>query len=172
MGILEVLANALDDDDGDDDFGKAKPGLSPAQLATFAKSALAVIGKVGMPKLVELFTKAGLKEQVLSWISTGADRKVSGAQVSSALGPKLIGEIAKKAGIDPGVAAGALARYLPKAVDLLTPDGQADDERAKRTIGGLDLGGLDLGGVDLSDGIGLDDVGGLLGGLVGGKRKG
>lgn len=163
MSILDVLQSALNDDD-DDDAKKVGSKLDVAQMALLAKSALAMIGKIGLPKLIELFSKAGLGDAIQSWIGKGPNRKVSGEQVTKALGPKVIGEIAGKAGLDRGLAAGALAKYLPKAVDLLTPDGEDDEGKVKKT-----LGGLDLGGVDLSDGLGLDDVGGLLGGLFGKK---
>ncbi|MBP7096159.1 MAG: DUF937 domain-containing protein [Spirochaetia bacterium] len=164
MSILDILQSALDSDDDDDDARKVGAKLDVAQMALLAKSAMAVIGKIGIPKLVELFSKAGLGDAIQSWIGKGPNKKVTGEQVTSALGPKVIGELAKKAGLDQALAAGALAKYLPKAVDLLTPDGEDDEDKVKKTIGGLDLGG-----VDLSDGIGLDDVGGLLGGLFGKK---
>lgn len=163
MSILDVLQSALDTDD-DDDAKKVGSKLDLAQMALLAKSTVALIGKIGIPKLVELFSKAGLGDAVQSWIGKGPNRKVSGDQVTEALGPKVIGELAKKTGIDTGLAAGALAKYLPMAVDLLTPDGKDDEDEVRKTIGGVDLGG-----VDLSDGIGLDDVGGLLGGFFGKK---
>ncbi len=150
MGLLDTLASTLLDDD-DDDKKKAGARLDPAQAAQFIQAAAGLVTKIGLPKLIELFSKSGLRDEVLSWIGKGRNLPVSGEQVQSALGPKLIGELAKKSGLDSGKAAGAMAKYLPKVVDLLTPDGEADDDKAKKAVEGFDLG----------------DVGGLLGSLLG-----
>lgn len=149
MGLLDTLASSLLDDD--DDKKTAGGKLGPAQVAQFVQAAAGIVTKIGLPKLIELFAKSGLKDEVLSWIGKGKNLPVSGEQVQSALGPKLIGELAKKSGLDSGGAAGALAKYLPKVVDLLTPDGEADDDKAKKAADGFDL----------------DDVGNLLGSLLG-----
>jgi len=140
MGILDNLASGLLDDD--DKKGKGGAKLDPAQIAQFVQAAAGIVAKIGIPKLIELFTKAGLKDEVMSWIGTGANKPVTGGQVQTALGPKLIGELAKRTGIDASAAASALAKYLPKVVDGLTPDGDADDDKAKAAVGGFDLGDL------------------------------
>lgn len=142
MGFLDTLAaGLLDDDDGK---GPKKTGvkLSIDQIKSFVQAAVGIVAKIGMPKLIELFEKAGLKEKVMSWISKAPNLPISGAEIKEALGSKVIGELAKKVGIDATTAADALAKYLPKVVDGLTPDGDADDAKAKKALGGFDLGDL------------------------------
>lgn len=161
MGLLESLAEGLLGADDDDD-GKAvkparagapaakKPGLDLGQITKFVQAAVAMVSKIGLPKLIAMFKAAGLEKQVLSWIGAGKNEKVSGKQVEGALGSDFIGKLAKKVGIDPAQASAALATYLPKVIDALTPDGKPDDDRVKKETAGVDLG----------------DIGDLLGSLL------
>jgi uncharacterized protein YidB (DUF937 family) len=147
MGLLDTLAQGL----LDDDVKKLGIKLSAPQIAGFVQAAVGIVQRIGLPKLIELFKKAGLEKQVLSWIGKGKNQAVTGTQVQTALGPKLVGELAKKVGLDAPSASSVLAAYLPKVVDILTPDGEADDEKAKERSSGFDLG----------------DVGNLLGSILG-----
>lgn len=143
MGFLESLAEGLLD--GDNDTNDKKSGglqLTPSQIALFVQTAAGIVMKIGLPKIIELFTKAGLGDEVMSWIGKGTNKSVSGKDVESALGTKIIGELARKTGIDASAASAALAKYLPKVLDGLTPDGKADDNAAKSLIGGFNLGDM------------------------------
>lgn len=59
-----------------------------------------------------------------SWVSDGANLPVSPDQITHALGPDQLGQIARQAGIDPGAISGQLAKVLPGVVDQLTASGQ------------------------------------------------
>lgn len=149
MGFLESLATGLQDDD--DRHTKTGGKLSVMQMTQFAQASMAIVAKMGLPRLIESFKKVGLEEAVLSWIGKGKNMPISRDQVQSALGPKVISELAKKVGIDATSAAAALSKLLPKVVDGLTPDGKEDRNKIKEAATSFDLG----------------EVGSLLGGLLG-----
>jgi len=92
--------------------------------------------------LLSAFEGAGLGSVVQSWIGNGQNQAISPDQVQQALGSGHLQELATAAGISPSEAAGHLSEILPGLVDKLTPNGQAPAAGA----GGLDLGGL-LGGL-------------------------
>lgn len=125
MGFLESLATGLQG--YDDRHTKTGGKLSVMQMTQFAQAAMTIVAKMGLPRLIESFKKVGLEETVLSWIGKGKNMPISGDQVQSALGPKVIGELAKKVGIDATSAAATLSKLLPKAVDGLTPNGIGGD---------------------------------------------
>jgi uncharacterized protein YidB (DUF937 family) len=91
--------------------------------------------------LLSAFEGAGLGSVVQSWIGNGQNQAISPDQVQQALGGGHLQELAAAAGISPSEAAGHLSEILPGLVDKLTPNGQAP-----AAGGGLDLGGL-LGGL-------------------------
>ena len=67
--------------------------------------------------------EAGLGDQVDSWVSTGQNQPVTGAQVHQAFGPETLGPIAAKLGISTQELAQKLSGVLPQAIDHLTPNG-------------------------------------------------
>lgn len=82
-------------------------------------------GLGGLGGLMEKFQQAGLGEQMGSWVSTGANLPVSGAQLESALGADTIAAIGRQAGLGPQETGDSLAQLLPELVDRFTPDGRA-----------------------------------------------
>lgn len=74
--------------------------------------------------LLEMLTKSGLAEQKDSWIGTGENQSVTGAQIQQALPDETLQKVAEQAGVTPEQAASDLAQTLPRAVDKLTPGGQ------------------------------------------------
>ena len=141
MGFLESLASGILEG-GQESGDKKGEKLSTAQIGQFVQAAAGIVAKIGLPKLIEMFKKAGLEDKVMSWIGKGKNKSVTGSEVQQAVGSKIIGELAKKTGIDAPAAAAALAKYLPAVVDHLTPDGEADDDKAKASLGGFDLGDI------------------------------
>lgn len=131
MGLLDSVLNELGDD--------AAGGIGDI-----------VKGHGGVGGLVEAFTKGGLGDAVGSWVGAGANTSISPEQIAAVLGPGPIGDFAKKMGIPPEQAAETLAGLLPKAIDMLTPDGQHP---------GAASGGL------------LDSLPGGLGDILGGILK-
>ena len=109
-----------------------------------AASGMGGIG--GLGDLLAKFQQAGLGDAVASWVGTGQNMPVSGAQVEGALGTDLLSQIARQIGLPQGEVAGHLSQMLPQVVDRLTPNGQVPD-----------------GGVDASALPGFEGLGDLLG---------
>ncbi|MER7736310.1 YidB family protein [Streptomyces erythrochromogenes] len=74
--------------------------------------------------LMDMLTKSGLADQAQSWIGTGENKQVSGAQISEALPDETLQKVAAQAGVSPEQAADQIAQSLPQAVDKLTPAGE------------------------------------------------
>jgi uncharacterized protein YidB (DUF937 family) len=130
MGLLDdVLGGALGGMLG----GSAQPpqpGQVPQQgqssiLLTLALQLLQQSG--GLTGLIERFRRAGLGNQVASWVSTGENLPVSGEQVHQALGPDVLNQLAGQLGMDPAQVSHGLAQVLPNLVNQMTPDGQVPD---------------------------------------------
>lgn len=84
-------------------------------------------GGAGMGGLINAFQNAGLGEQLKSWIGTGANMPISADQLSAALGPDKIRDIANQLGVSQGEVSGGLADMLPQLIDKLSPNGQLSD---------------------------------------------
>ncbi len=121
----------------------------------------ALLGIIADPKgggfsgFLDKFRNAGMGDLVSSWISTGDNTPLSGAQVETALGSGAIDSISKQSGIDRATAAGALGGVIPGVIDALTPDGVEPDEQTLLSkVGGFlsDWGGA-IGGV-VTGGVG------------------
>ncbi len=74
--------------------------------------------------LLDMLTKSGLADQAQSWIGTGDNKSVSGAQIAEALPDEALQKAAAQAGVSPQEAADRIAQSLPTAVDRLSPEGQ------------------------------------------------
>jgi uncharacterized protein YidB (DUF937 family) len=141
MNFLETLAGSLMETDDKTD---QKLKLDMGQVSRLVSALAGMVSKIGFPALIKMFDDAGLDDIIKSWIGKGKNKAISAPQMESALGPKIIGELAKKAGINTSVASSALAVYLPKIIDGLSPDGKADDGLVKKEVqnSGLDLGSM------------------------------
>ena len=58
-----------------------------------------------------------------SWVGTGTNMPIDGAQLSQALGPDLVNKIAASTGMSPDQIMQQLSHVLPQVVDGLTPHG-------------------------------------------------
>lgn len=78
----------------------------------------------GLQGLVKTLTEKGFGDIVSSWVGTGSNLPISGAQIQSALGGDFINSMAQKAGMAPEAASSILATVLPLIVDKMTPNGR------------------------------------------------
>ena len=85
----------------------------------------------GLEKALGKLDEKGLGDKAESWIGTGANKAINSDQVKDALDNDQIEAVAKKLGVSPDQAADAIAEYLPKIVDQVSPDGKLP--------GGVDL---------------------------------
>ncbi len=90
-------------------------------LMSIAEKALADAG--GLNEIVAQLQKAGLGDQVASWIGTGANLPVSADQIRSALSSDQLAGIAASLGLHIDQLPQLLAEYLPKVIDAATPNG-------------------------------------------------
>jgi len=110
----------------------------------------------GLSGILSKLQQGGLAEAAASWVGTGTNQPVSADALGGALGPDLMGMVAKQLGGNTQQAAGTLADLLPGLIDKLTPQGQVPTDNGMGALGAL-LGGGQGGGADLA---------GLLGGLL------
>jgi uncharacterized protein YidB (DUF937 family) len=102
----------------------------------------------GIGGLVDALQKAGLTDQVASWISMGGANKnqpVDPQALGEAIGPDKLADLANRIGLPIDRILPTLATALPTVIDALTPDGKVPD-------------------------AGSADLGSVLGGLLGGNR--
>lgn len=116
----------------------AKQGMLLATLVSLLQD------RGGLSALVGMFDKAGLADIAKSWIGGGANAPVSPSQIMAAMGPSggnILGDLASKVGFGEQEAASELSDVLPKAVDMLSPDGAVPDgplaDLAKSALGKL-----------------------------------
>lgn len=77
----------------------------------------------GLDGLIAKFQAGGLGDVVQSWVGTGANAALSGAQLEQVLGRDTLAQVASQAGMAPAEASSGLAKLLPEVVNQLTPGG-------------------------------------------------
>ena len=82
----------------------------------------------GLQKVISGLQAQGKQAQAESWISTGENQAVSGADLESAMGQEEIARIAAKLGLSEEETADALAEVLPRVVDTVSPQGELPAE--------------------------------------------
>ena len=120
-------------------------------LASLGGISTALAGVGGLDGLMDKLRGAGLGDAVDSWVSTEDNQELDPAALGQALGPDTVNQLASGSGIDVAQLLPMLAAFLPQIIDLLTPDGTVPS-----------------GGLDSAAGS-LPDLGGILGGLLGGR---
>lgn len=81
----------------------------------------------GLADLLKTFQQNGHLEKAESWVRTGPNTEIDGSQLSEALGPGILDELASKTGLSQQEIVDRLSRHLPTAVDDLTPDGRVPE---------------------------------------------
>ena len=95
-------------------------------------------GNGGLAGLINAFQRNGLGDAVNSWVSTGPNPPVTGAQVTDALGHDTVSQFAAKAGVPASQAGSILASLLPAAIDHLTPAGTVPESNSlESSLGSL-----------------------------------
>jgi uncharacterized protein YidB (DUF937 family) len=80
-----------------------------------------------MAGLIQNLDRAGLHDQVTSWIGTGDNTPISSKQLTQAIGSDHLHEAAEAAGMSDKQAADSLAKVLPQVVDQASPSGQVPE---------------------------------------------
>ncbi|MFF2331514.1 MULTISPECIES: YidB family protein [unclassified Streptomyces] len=87
-------------------------------------------GGNALEALIGMLTGSGLVDQAHSWVGTGENQAVSGAQIAEAVPDDTLRQIARETGVTKEQAAEEIARSLPTAVDRLTPSGEIPEGRS------------------------------------------
>ena len=159
MGLLDSLVGAAL---GGQQGGQAQSagGIDPQVLMGIVGALMNSSG--GLSGILGKLQQGGLGDAAASWVGTGANQSVSPDALGGALGPDLMGMIAKQLGGNQQEAAGTMADLLPGLIDKLTPQGQVPADNGMGALGSL-LGGGQQGG----NGLDAGDLIGMLGGMLG-----
>ena len=97
----------------------------------------------GLGGLMEKLSQAGMGDVLGSWIGSGQNASISGADLGAVLGGDTVGDLAAQLGMSQNDAAAQLAQVLPGLIDKLTPHGNAPEGSLGNTgdLSGM-LGGL------------------------------
>lgn len=81
----------------------------------------------GLGGLLDHFQQNGYGDTANSWVSPNENKPIDNGQLSQALGPDMLDELARVTGLSKEDIVGRLSKSLPKAVDDLTPQGRVPD---------------------------------------------
>lgn len=79
-----------------------------------------------MQGLIKKCQQNGLEQIIKSWIGTGENLPISASQILDIFGQPNLDTAAEKVGVPQQDAPNLLSEYLPKIVDMLSPNGQLD----------------------------------------------
>jgi uncharacterized protein YidB (DUF937 family) len=120
--MAQVLAALMNDPTGQQQV--AQPGTQTAPQVGGINMTQLAAGAAGAMALVNMFKSSGLGDQVQSWLSTGANQPVQGADITKVFGQERIAQIAQTLGVDPQQASHQLAETLPNLIDKISPNGE------------------------------------------------
>jgi uncharacterized protein YidB (DUF937 family) len=86
-------------------------------------------GAQKLPDVVRQFEEKGMREQVDSWVRTGPNKPVERRQIEDVFGQRELDQLARNKGLDRDQLAEVLAKYIPRIIDELTPQGQLAGRR-------------------------------------------
>jgi uncharacterized protein YidB (DUF937 family) len=99
----------------------------PGGMGGLLGSLLPVLGVMlaggGLQKVISGFQANGLSAQADSWVGTGENEPISGADVRKVVGDEELAKIAAQLGVSEDEAADAVAQVLPAVVDTVSPEG-------------------------------------------------
>lgn len=128
MGLLDELTSQV--------LGGRGGGSVPS-TASVTEAVLGMMqGHGGLGGLAQVFQQKGLGDVMNQWVSTGPNPPMTADQAHSVFGPSQIAEIARKLGINPQLAAAAIAAVLPMIVDHMTPHGRIPSQEQQQASSG------------------------------------
>ena len=149
MGLLDELAGQVLGG------GQTAGGAAPS-TASIAEAVLGMMhSNGGLGGLAQMFQQKGLGNLMNQWVSTGPNPPMTADQAHQVFGPSQISQIGQKLGINPQMAAAAIAAVLPMIIDHMTPQGSIPAQTQGQQQGSL--------GSLLEEGLGMLRGSGLLG---------
>ena len=127
-------------------LGGGKTGSQAGGMGGLLTSLLPVLGGMlaggGLQKVISGFEAKGLSAQAASWVGTGENAPISGADVRKVVGDEELARIAAELGVSEDEAADAVAQVLPAVIDTVSPEGHlAPDSELDSAFEGLELFG-------------------------------
>ena len=119
-------------------------------------------GMGGLMGLVEQFRGAGLGHVADSWVGSGPNQPVSPQQLLQVFGQDRVHQWSQQTGMPQSGLLGALAQFLPQAVDRATPNGRLEQVSDPFGGGGSSAasGGDPFEGAGMSSGPSFTNPGG------------
>jgi uncharacterized protein YidB (DUF937 family) len=108
--------------------GSSGLGGGGGLLAALLPLLSGLLANGGLGRILSGFQQQGLGAEADSWVGTGANEPVTGAQVEGVIGSDEIARIAEQLGVSPQEAADAIAEVLPQMVDKVSPQGELPAE--------------------------------------------
>lgn len=102
---------------------------SPGDLTDILGQIFGGGGAQKLPDVVKQFEEKGMRDQVESWIGTGANKPVDRRQIEDVFGQRELDRMAQQKNIDRNRLAEVLAKYIPQIINELTPGGQMPARR-------------------------------------------
>ena len=146
-GLLGGLAGGggggLEDIIGGLTGGGARGGSAPGGMGGLLTALLPMVGGMlaggGLQKMLSGFQANGLEAKADSWIGTGENAPISGADVRKVVGDDQLAQIAAQLGVSDDEAADAVAQVLPTIVDKVSPEGHlAPESELESAFGALE----------------------------------
>jgi uncharacterized protein YidB (DUF937 family) len=122
-GLLGGLAGG-----GPGGRGSGMPGGMGGLLASLLPMLGGMLAGGGLQKIISGFQANGLAGQADSWVGTGENEPISGADVRKVVGDEEIARIATELGVSDDEAAAAVAQALPAVIDTVSPEGKLAPE--------------------------------------------
>jgi uncharacterized protein YidB (DUF937 family) len=127
-GLGDILGGLTGD--GGPGSTAGSQGGAGGLLAALLPMLGSLLASGGLNKILNGFRQQGLSSEADSWVGTGSNEQVSGAQVREVIDDAEIARIAQRLGVSEDEAATAIAAVLPTLVDRASPDGQLPDEES------------------------------------------
>jgi uncharacterized protein YidB (DUF937 family) len=124
------------------DLVMKNPQIISAAIAMLNPKDTSVGGGGGLADIVSSFNKGGLGDVMSSWVGGGPNKPVDAGALANVLGPAVLGQFAKKAGIGHADAGSVLASVLPELINRMTPQGNVPQGNALDSALGSLLGQL------------------------------
>ncbi len=104
----------------DDLIGSLQGGLG----SVLAGGSIGSVLNSGLGELLDQFKQAGQGDKADSWVRPGDNQPIDNRELSDALGPDVLADLAARTGLSEEDILSRLSRDLPGVVDELTPEGQ------------------------------------------------
>jgi uncharacterized protein YidB (DUF937 family) len=115
-------------------------GLGAPTAGALLAAAMALVQQQGgLSGLLDKFRQSGLGQHADSWVGTGPNMAVTGAQVQQVLGGDALSGIAARLGIPVQQAGASMAQLLPELINQLTPGGQMPGNHDSLIADGLKM---------------------------------